>query len=307
MATGNVSSMPKRILEISDFSATGGLEDMPYPAITIGMGQMLVMGGDLQGNLMRAQTMIKEAAQCGCRVVVLPECLDAGWTDPSARELAQPIPGPTAAILAAAAREHGIYVVAGLTERAGDRLYNSAVLIDSRGVLLHLHRKINELNVAQNLYSIGDRLGVVATPIGVVGLSICADNFTSSLAIGHTLCRMGAHFIFSPSCWVVEATHDQQQTPYGAAWRASHRQLAIYYGITMVSVSSVGHIGGGPWRKRKAIGCSLAIGPGGAPLGQAPYGEQAAGLVTVRVSAVERTVAGTDYAPYLKAKGYDGP
>lgn len=142
---------------------------------------------------------------------------------------------------------------------------------------------------------------------GVVGLSICADNFTSSLAIGHTLCRMGAHFIFSPSCWVVEATHDQQQTPYGAAWRASHRQLAIYYGITMVSVSSVGHIGGGPWRKRKAIGCSLAIGPGGAPLGQAPYGEQAAGLVTVRVSAVERTVAGTDYAPYLKAKGYDGP
>ncbi|MGI6081602.1 MAG: carbon-nitrogen hydrolase family protein [Limnochordia bacterium] len=280
---------------------------MPYPTITIGMGQMLVKGGDLQGNLRRAQRMIEDAAQTGCRLIVLPECLDVGWSDPSARELAQPIPGPTTSVLAAAAKENGIYVVAGLTERAGQRLYNSAVLIDPQGVLLHVHRKINELSVAQGLYSIGDRLGVVATSFGVVGLSICADNFTSSLAIGHVLCRMGAHFIFSPSCWVVEATHDQQREPYGGHWRESHRQLTAYYGITMVSVSSVGRIGAGPWQRRKAIGCSLAMGPGGEPLAQAPYGEEAEGLFTVRATAVERTVAGTGYAPYLKAKGYNGP
>lgn len=280
---------------------------MPYPTITIGMGQMLVIGGDLPGNLGRAQAMIREAAQRDCRVVILPECLDVGWTDPSARELALPIPGPTADVLARAASTYGIYVVAGLTERAGDRLYNSAVLVDPQGTLLHVHRKINELSIAQDLYSIGDRLGVVTTPFGVIGVNICADNFTSSLAIGHALCRMGAHFIFAPSCWVVEATHDQQQTPYGAAWRESHRQLAFYYGITMVSVSSVGPISGGPWRKRRAIGCSLAIGPRGTPLAQAPYGEEAARLVLVQANAVERNVAGADYAPYLKAKGYDGP
>ncbi|NLN20284.1 MAG: carbon-nitrogen hydrolase family protein [Firmicutes bacterium] len=280
---------------------------MPYPTITIGMGQMLVKGGDLEGNLRRARRMIEDAAQTGCRVIVLPECLDVGWTDPSARELAQPIPGPTTSVLADAAKENEIYVVAGLTERAGQRLYNSAVLIDPQGDLLHVHRKINELNVAQGLYSIGDRLGVVSTPFGVVGLSICADNFTSSLAIGHVLCRMGAHFIFSPSCWVVEATHDQQREPYGSHWRESHRQLTAYYGITMVSVSSVGRISAGPWQRRKAIGCSLAMGPGGVPLVQAPYGEEAEGLFPVRATAVERTVAGTEYAPYLKAKGYNGP
>lgn len=280
---------------------------MPFPEIVIGMGQMLVEGGNLKGNLMRAEAMIKKAAHQGCEVVILPECLDVGWTHPTARKMAQPIPGPITDFLATAARTNDIHVVAGITERAGDRLYNSAVLIDNNGTILHLHRKINELGIAQNLYSIGDRLGVVKTSFGTVGIDICADNFSTSLAIGHTLCRMGAHFIFSPSCWVVEATHDQQQNPYGAAWRDSHRQLAYYYGITMVSVSSVGELNDGPWKKRKAIGCSLAIGPGGTPLAQAPYGVAAAELVTFRTSAAERTVMGTDYAPYLKAKGYDGP
>ena len=45
------------------------------------------------------------------------------------------------------------------------------------------------------------------------------------------------------------------------------------------------------------------MGPGGVPLVQAPYGEEAEGLFPVRATAVERTVAGTEYAPYLKAKG----
>jgi predicted amidohydrolase len=59
----------------------------------LGMGQMLVEGGDAAGNLGRAVRMIREAAQRGCHIVVLPECLDLGWTFPGARELAKPIPG----------------------------------------------------------------------------------------------------------------------------------------------------------------------------------------------------------------------
>jgi hypothetical protein len=35
---------------------------------------------------------IREAAVQGYRQVVLPVCLDLGWTDSSARDLAKPIP-----------------------------------------------------------------------------------------------------------------------------------------------------------------------------------------------------------------------
>ena len=168
---------------------------------------------------------IGEAAAQGCRLVVLPECLDLGWTDPSARDLARPIPGPHAERLAQAAREHRIYVAAGLVERAGDRLYNAAVLIGPEGrVLLH-HRKINELDIALDLYSIGDRLGVVETELGTIGLAICADNFGSSLAIGHVLARMGAQLILSPSAWAVDADHDNDREPYGKLWLDSYARL----------------------------------------------------------------------------------
>lgn len=268
---------------------------------------MLVEGGNLTGNLARATEMIKEAGQVGCTVVVLPECLDAGWSHPSARDLAQPVPGPTVDALAAAAQAEGIYVAAGVTERAGDQIYNSAVFLGPTGELLLLHRKINELPVAGEMYATGNRLGIVATPFGNVGLTIGSDNFGTSLVLGHSLCRMGAHFIFAPSSWVVEATHDQQQNPYGAAWRNSHRQLSYLYGVTVVSVNHVGPLTAGPWKGRKAIGCSLAFGSSGEAIAQGQYGEAAQQLLTVRARAVWRNVKGAEYAPYLKAKGYDGP
>ena len=115
------------------------------------MGQMLVEGGRIEENLNRAEGMIREAAARGCRVIVLPECLDAGWTHPSARKLAEEIPGNTSDRLCEAARENNILVVAGLTERDGGRIYNSAILIDKDGRILLKHRKINVLKIAQNL------------------------------------------------------------------------------------------------------------------------------------------------------------
>ncbi len=62
--------------------------------LRVAAGQMLVDGGDVDGNMKRAIAMVGEAARRGCRIVVLAECLDVGWTHPLACELAEPIPGP---------------------------------------------------------------------------------------------------------------------------------------------------------------------------------------------------------------------
>ena len=88
------------------------------------------------------------AAARDCRVVVLPECLDLGWTDPSALESAAPIPGPHSDRLAVAAREHAVYVAAGLVEAAGVHRYNAAILLSPDGDIILRHRKINELDFA---------------------------------------------------------------------------------------------------------------------------------------------------------------
>jgi len=250
----------------------------------LAMGQMLVEGGNPAGNLQRATAMIRQAAKEGCATIVLPECLNLGWTHPSARELADTIPGRDSDILAQAAREAQIYVVAGLVERDGEKLYNAAVLISPDGTIQLKHRKINELDIAHDLYSLGENLSVVQTPLGTIGVDICADNLSDSLEIGNTLAAMGAEIILSPSAWAVEADHDNQKEPYGGLWLESYTNLAIHNNITVVGVSDVGWIGAGPWQGRKSIGCSLAVGPDGEIITQGPYGEKAESLIVIPIS-----------------------
>ena len=249
----------------------------------LGMGQMLVEGGKPQANLARAMKMAAAAANRGCHIIVLPECLDLGWTHGSARTEAQPIPGPHTALLSRTAGEHAIYIAAGLVERSNDRIYNAAVLIGPDGQLLLHHRKINELDFARDLYSRGDRLGVVQTEIGVIGLNICADNFVESLAIGHTLGMMGAQLLLSPCAWAVSADHDNSHDPYGDFWRRPYRQLAHAHGMTVIGVSNVGWITDGQWSGRKCIGCSLAVGADGKDIAQGPYGADAEKLIVIEV------------------------
>jgi predicted amidohydrolase len=273
----------------------------------IGMAQMLVVGGQPNANLERAERFIRDAAKQDCRMVVLPECLDLGWTDPSARTLAQPIPGPHSQRLAESAARTGTFVAAGLVERAGSQLYNAAVLIDARGQIVLHHRKINELDIAHDLYSIGDRVAVAHTELGTLGISICADNFPNSLAIAHVLARMGAQLLLSPSAWAVDADHDNRLEPYGARWRCAFGELGKLYDLPVVAVSNVGWLTGGPWNGRKAIGCSLATNHRGQILAEGPYGDSAEALMVVDVALRQPQVTGTRIADDLAARGYVGP
>ena len=273
----------------------------------LGMGQILVEGGQPDRNIGRAVDMISRAAEEGCRIVVLPECLDLGWTNPSAKSLALPVPGPVTDKLAAAAVKGRIHVVAGLTERDGEKVYNTAVLISPEGGILLKHRKINVLDIAQDLYSIGDRLGVVETPLGVIGINICADNFPGSLVFAHSLARMGAQMILSPSAWAVAANHDNRMDPYGGMWKEAYGTIGRLYDTYVVGVSNVGWIHGGPWDGMKCIGNSIAAGPGGNVVAEGPYGEAAEQLVVFEVRPVLREKTGTSIYGMLRERGYDGP
>lgn len=268
---------------------------------------MLVEGGAAEANLGRAESMVLAAGARGCDMVVLPECLDAGWTHPSARALAQPVPGPASERLSAAARRAGIFVVAGLTEREDASIYNTAVLISPEGTVLLKHRKINELDIAHDLYAPGDRLGVARTALGTIGLAVCADNFPDSLVFAHSLARMGCQLLLSPCAWAVDAGHDPKGDPYGALWLSAYQPVAALYDMAVIGVSNVGWLRAGPWAGRKCIGCSLAVAPGGAVLARGPYGEAAETLIPVRVELCPPIARGTGFAEALRARGYTGP
>jgi len=247
--------------------------------------QMHVDGGQPARNLARAEGLIRTAAADGAECVLLPEALDAGWTHPAARTLAQPIPdGEPCRRLAAAARQHGVYVCAGLTERDGDRVFNSAVLIDRQGQVLVKHRKVNELEIGRPFYDRGDRLNVCPTEFGTWGLMICADGFADGLVLSRALGQLGAEVILSPCAWAVPADHDNAAEPYGELWRRSYMPVAREFALWIAGASNVGWMTAGPWAGRQAIGCSLVIGPRGEEVLQGPYGVSAETILRVRVT-----------------------
>ncbi len=273
----------------------------------VAMAQMKVEWGEAERNLAHAAELVEEGAARGCQVVVLPECLDIGWTHPDTARLAEPIPGPHSDALAEAAQRCDVWLVAGLTERDEDLVYNAAVLISPDGEIALKHRKINVLEIAQTFYAIGDRLGVARTPLGVIGVNICSDSFPTSLVLAHSQARMGARAILSPCAWAVEADHDNRKDPYGGYWENAYTTVARLYDIPFVGVSNVGWIGGGPWEGRKCIGCSLAVSRDGCILVKAPYGEDAEVVIPVDLEVTPMPVKGTAIPGWLKGRGYEGP
>ncbi|MCK4750525.1 MAG: hypothetical protein KAT15_25885, partial [Bacteroidales bacterium] len=81
----------------------------------LAVAQMRVDGGDRLANLDHAGEMIAEASQNGAQIILLPEAMDLGWTDPSALTQAEPIPeGKTAVFLSNMARKYKVYICSGL-------------------------------------------------------------------------------------------------------------------------------------------------------------------------------------------------
>lgn len=265
--------------------------------------QMRVVGGDKAGNLAQARTMIAEAARHGSRLVVLPEAMDLGWTHPSCHTDAESIPdGEPCRQLAQAAAEHGVFVCAGLTERSGEQVFNAAVIIDPAGKVLCVHRKLNELDIGHDCYAQGDRLHVVHTELGALGLMICADGFAPDRVISRSLCMMGADIIVSPCAWAVPADHDNVAEPYGATWRNAYQPVARDFAVWIAGVSNVGAIDGGPWTGRHCIGCSLVVGPDGREVIQGPYGSDAQTILYVNVQPVPRPTRGSSWGDYWNSQ-----
>lgn len=272
-----------------------GVPKVKKPFI-VALVQMHVVGGNRERNLENAERLIAEAASQGADLALLPECMDLGWTHPASKTDAQPIPdGETCQRLMTAARQNNIFVCSGLVEKADDKVYNAAVLIDAKGELLLTHRKLNELGIGHEYYAQGDRLNVCHTSLGTLGLMICADGVAQDAVLTRSLGYMGADVILSPSAWAVPPDFDNQKTPYGQLWRDAYRPVAEDFALWIISVSNVGALTAGPWAEWDCIGNSIAFAPDGKEKLTGPFGVDAETILYLDVLPRERPARGTDW------------
>jgi len=132
-------------------------------------------------------------------LVVFPELSASGpVTDGSlARELAEPVPGPISERLHRIAADSHRFLVAGLVEREGDRLYNAALLVGPDGVV-GTYRKLHLTAEDRQWATPGDRgLPTFDIPVGRIGLAIGYDLIFPETA--RVLALDGADVIACPS------------------------------------------------------------------------------------------------------------
>ncbi len=130
-------------------------------------------------------------------IALLPEGITVVGTGKHYADVAEPVPGPTTARLGEFARRKRIWLVAGLYEREGNAVYNTAVLIDREGRLAGRYRKVyiprEEL---EGGITPGSDYPVFRTDFGTIGLMICWDVQFSDPARALTL--RGAEMILMP-------------------------------------------------------------------------------------------------------------
>ena len=150
-----------------------------------------------EGNCRLFEPFIAEAARQHVDLVVLGETLTLYGLGKTYADVAEPIPGPSSKYFCALAKQHDLYIVAGLVEREGHLIYNTSVLVGPDGELVGKYRKVClPRTEVQGGIAPGTEYPVFDTRFGKVGMMICYDGFFPEVAL--ELARQGAEIIAWP-------------------------------------------------------------------------------------------------------------
>lgn len=236
----------------------------------------MVSQDQVAANLLAARRLLEQAAEQGAQLAVLPENFAAmGCRDLSALARAEGAgEGPILPWLAQAARDLGLWIVAGTLPLPPDgqpdaRPLASCLLFDAQGQRVARYDKLHlfDVEVADSHkryresddYAHGAHVVVADTPVGCVGLSVCYDLRFPELYIA--LRAAGAELITAPAAFtaVTGAAH----------WQVLLRARAIETQCYLLAANQGGSHPGG----RETFGHSCVVDPWGRVLAEQPAGE----------------------------------
>jgi predicted amidohydrolase len=128
---------------------------------------------DITKNIQKIDEFLAQCAKDGARVVVFPECALTGFFDDAFMKAysAEQIVAAEKQV-AEACHKHNVYAIIGTACRDGDRLYNSAAIINPRGqILAHYHK----IQLAESWPAAGDQLLVFKIDDVPASIIICHD------------------------------------------------------------------------------------------------------------------------------------
>src|SRR6478672_4701514 len=203
---------------------------------------------DKAANLQQIRRAAAAASAMGADVLVLPELFLTGYNIGRAvHELAESRDGPSLAAIRQTAQQSVCALCVGFPEREGDKVFNSAALIDSRGQQIYVYRKSHLFGEQETaLFSRGEELAVAKLAGRHVGLAICCDIEFPEVA--RELKRQGAEAVLVPTA---------NMEPYAEVPTTLVRARALENAVTVAYANHCGSENG-----MQFTGLSGITGPG---------------------------------------------
>ena len=228
-------------------------------------------------NIIKIKKMLKQAKAEGADMAVLPEMCCCPYENSAFVEFAMKWDDPFLTEIAGAAKELGLYVVAGSIPLLSEgKIYNASFVYNDKGECIAKHRKTHlfDINVEGGQYfmesdtfTTGNDVTAFNTPWGKFGLIICYDIRFPELSRLLTLFQ-GVQGIFVPAAF--------NMTTGPAHWELSFRMRALDNQVFMVGCA--------PARDMEssytAWGHSIVTDPWGAVVGQM---DETEGILTVEL------------------------
>lgn len=258
--------------------------------LTVALEQIDVRVGAVADNRDTALGRSRAALAAGADLVVLPELAISGYVVDGrlACEVAEPLDGATAEAFVRLAGEFDALIAYGFCERAGTELYNTVVVVDGSGPVLH-YRKLHLFDLEKAVYTAGDLgLPVADTAFGRIGVCICYDlRFVEVL---RALSLRGADLVLAPAAWVggfdrtVPATGGTRHVDSVLA-QANLDQVAV---VAVSQVAGAAH--GGPSTLGGSVACDA-------------YGELLAGPLSRTVADSARVAVDIEAVRAARVRG----
>jgi N-carbamoylputrescine amidase len=162
---------------------------------------------DIEGNIARAERLVRQAASRGAQIILLPELFETPYfcIEQDARHLSLAHTAAESRAVrhfAPVARELGVVLPISFFERSGPAYFNSIAILDADGTNLGIYRKSHIPNgpgyQEKNYFSPGDTgFKVWTTRFARLGVGICWDQWFPETA--RVMSLMGAELLLFPT------------------------------------------------------------------------------------------------------------
>lgn len=200
---------------------------------------------DVQENINKAEKMVREAANNGANIILLPELFERQYFCQEKRydyyDYALPLEkNPAVNRFKEVAKELGVVIPVSFYERDIDRLFNTVAMIDADGSVLGIYRKTHipddHFYQEKFYFTPGDTgFKVFDTRFGCIGVGICWDQWFPETA--RCMAIQGAEMLLYPTAIGSEPILDVDSSGH---WRRVMQGHAAANLMPVVAANRIG-------------------------------------------------------------------